>query len=113
MLGRLVDDTALVPAHWPLEVVNTLVMAERRLGVRPPESDAFLDLLGQLDIQVDSAPIVPSSLLKLCRECSLTSYDAAYLDLAFRLQVPWATLDRRLQVAADTLGITVLGRSPG
>ena len=112
ILDRLRDETALVPAHWPLEVVDTLATAERRARICPPDSDAFIALIADLDIQVDTTRIDAAGTLRVCRECGLTSYDAAYLDLAFRLQLPLATLDRRLQAAAETLGVPVLGRLP-
>jgi len=35
----------------------------------------------------------------------LTSYDAAYLELAVRLGIPLATLDRNLRAAADAEGV--------
>lgn len=40
----------------------------------------------------------------------LSSYDAAYLELAQRHQLPRASLNQDLRAAAATLGITVLGR---
>jgi predicted nucleic acid-binding protein len=40
---------------------------------------------------------------------ALSSYDAAYLELAQRYQLPLASLDQDLRAAAATLGITVLG----
>jgi predicted nucleic acid-binding protein len=38
----------------------------------------------------------------------LTSYDAAYLELAIRLQLPLATLDTELIRACKTAGVAVL-----
>jgi predicted nucleic acid-binding protein len=40
----------------------------------------------------------------------LTSYDAAYLDLVLRQQVPLASLDDALRQAAKSLGLQVLGK---
>jgi predicted nucleic acid-binding protein len=40
------------------------------------------------------------SLLRLAREYRLTVYDAAYLELALRHDIPQATLDRELAGAA-------------
>ncbi|MEX0978014.1 MAG: type II toxin-antitoxin system VapC family toxin, partial [Pirellulales bacterium] len=49
-------------------------------------------------------------LLPICRTHHLTSYDAVYLDLALRRQLPLATLDEPLRKAAKKLGVKLLGR---
>lgn len=38
----------------------------------------------------------------------ITSYDAAYLELALRMGLPLTTKDRALRTAANKLGVTVL-----
>jgi predicted nucleic acid-binding protein len=45
----------------------------------------------------------------LCRAHRLTSYDALYLDLAVRRDLPLATLDTDLRKAAGKLGVKLLG----
>jgi predicted nucleic acid-binding protein len=45
----------------------------------------------------------------LAEGCGLTLYDAAYLELAQRLNLPLATLDQELRAAAASLGVTLLG----
>jgi predicted nucleic acid-binding protein len=49
-----------------------------------------------------------SVITDLARSERLTAYDAAYLELALRLGLPLATLDRDLAVAARRRGVTVL-----
>ena len=44
----------------------------------------------------------------LASELSLTSYDAAYLELAQRKTFALATKDKALRKAAETLGVKVL-----
>jgi predicted nucleic acid-binding protein len=109
---RLITEAAIVPAHWQLEVVNVLVMAEKRNRISAQDADGFLLLLRGLDIQTDSetATRVFDHVLPLCRTHSLTSYDAAYLDLAIRLQLPLASLDEALRRAASSAGIQLLGK---
>jgi len=109
--GRLVAETALVPAHWFLEVANVLAMAEKRDRITAADSTEFLRLLGMLDIEVDdeASGRAFDHLLPLCRSHRLTSYDAAYLDLALRRRLPLATLDDELRATAENLGIAVLG----
>jgi predicted nucleic acid-binding protein len=111
VLDRLERETALVPSHWFLEVANVLVMAEKRKRITAAKSTEFLTLLGTLDIETDAETPARAfaHLLPLCRNHRLTSYDAAYLELAVRRQLPLASLDSDLCAAAAELGITVLG----
>jgi len=112
VLDRLERETALVPAHWFLEVTNVLAMAEKRQRITPVASHEFLTLLGTLDIEVDdhATSHAFTQLLPLCRTHRLTSYDAAYLELASRRQLPLASLDDALCASARTLGMPVLGK---
>jgi predicted nucleic acid-binding protein len=109
---RLVAEAAVVPGHWFLEVTNVLAMAERRQKISPDDSSQFLRLISFLDIQVDDefSRRAFDYLLPLCRAHSLTSYDAAYLDLALRRDLPLATLDDALRAAAANLGVPILGK---
>jgi predicted nucleic acid-binding protein len=45
--------------------------------------------------------------LAVAREYGLTMYDASYLELARRSDLPLATIDRRLEAAARRSGITI------
>ncbi len=109
---RLEKEAALVPAHWFLEVINVLATAEKHKRITAATSAEFLALLETMDIQVDeeTASRAFAHLLPLCRHHGLTSYDAAYLDLALRRRLPLASLDDDLRSAAEQLGLEVLGR---
>jgi predicted nucleic acid-binding protein len=61
-----------------------------------------------LPINIDPTPPQPANLLSLALRFGLTSYDAAYLELALRLQLPVATRDAELAEAAWASGIGVL-----
>lgn len=109
---RLERETALVPAHWFLEVTNVLAMAEKRKRISPAKTAAFLELLAEMDIEVDEEATRRAfeHLLPLCRSIGLTAYDAVYLDLALRRGLPLASLDDDLCAAARQLGIEILGK---
>jgi predicted nucleic acid-binding protein len=109
---RLERETALVPAHWFLEVTNVLAMAEKRKRISPAKTAAFLGLLAEMDIEVDEEATRRAfeHLLPLCRSIGLTAYDAVYLDLALRRGLPLASLDDDLCAAARQLGIEILGK---
>ena len=109
---RMVAEAAIVPAHWFLEVANVLAMAEKRNRISAADSTQFLQLLASLQIELDDRfpARVFDHVLPLCRSHQLTSYDAAYLDLALRTQLPLASLDDKLHIAAMNLGVQVLGK---
>jgi predicted nucleic acid-binding protein len=111
LLNRLATETALVPGWWFIEITNVLAMTERRGRITPAQSDAFIADLGKLGIERDDeAPDRAfTHLLALCRTHRLTSYDAVYLDLAVRRNLPLATLNEHLRKPAKKLGVRLLG----
>lgn len=112
LLDRLENESVLVPALWFLEVTNVLAMAEKRKRITAARSSEFLSLVETFDIEIDheSANRAFAQLLPLCRAHGLTSYDAVYLDLATRRQLPLASLDDDLRRGAKTLGVKLLGK---
>ena len=100
---------ALCPPHWPLEVANSLLVAERRKLTQPSKTSQFMSLLSQLLIMVKPGDAGSgNSLLLLGREQGLTVYDAAYLELALRKGLALATLDEPLRKAVKQAGGKVL-----
>jgi predicted nucleic acid-binding protein len=110
VLDRLREDEAVVPAIWPLEVANVLLVAERRGRLTEAQASRFLGLLTQLPIEVDDAPREVAAVVAAGRRHELSSYDASYLVLAERLGASLATLDRRLAKAAERAGVGLLVR---
>lgn len=108
VLDRLGTDAAVVPAVWPLEVANVLLVAERRGRLSEAQSSRFAGLLAQLPIDVDDHPADIDALAALGRRHELSSYDASYLALAQRVGAGLATLDRRLGGAATRAGVELL-----
>jgi len=108
VLDRLRDDHAAVPAIWPLEVANVLLVAERRGRLSEAQTSRFLELLAQLPINVDNSPTDMAGIVATGRRHTLSSYDAAYLLLAERLGATLATLDKPLAKAARKAGVQLL-----
>jgi predicted nucleic acid-binding protein len=111
VLDRLREDEAVVPAIWPLEVANVLLVAERRGRLTEAQVSRFLGLLTQLPIEVDDAPRELAGIVAAGRRHELSSYDASYLVLAERLGASLATLDGRLSKAAERAGVELLVRA--
>lgn len=105
---RLIADEAIVPAIWWFEVRNLLVINERRGRIDAAATARFTADLARLPIRIDRAPD-SETVLALARAHRLTAYDAAYLELARRLDAPLATLDRALAGAARAAGMPLLG----
>jgi predicted nucleic acid-binding protein len=102
VLAALATNSAVVPALWFLEIVNVLLVGERRGRLRPEDSRRFLEQLGDLPISMDAAIPDAVDLLALGRTHGLSAYDATYLHLAMRERLPIATRDRSLRAAART-----------
>jgi predicted nucleic acid-binding protein len=102
---------ATAPAHWPLEVANALLMAERRQRINAAFRNAALRDLAALPIVLDTETSARAwhETLTLAEGYRLTAYDAAYLELAQRRALPLATLDAELRVAAHATGVMLLG----
>ena len=111
VLERVVEQGAVVPAIWRLEVANALQSGLRRGRVDAAFRDATLSDLGQLDIvsEPDTDSHAWAETLQLADRFRLTLYDAAYMELAQRRHLPLATLDRELRMAAKALGTVLLG----
>jgi predicted nucleic acid-binding protein len=100
---------AHVPALWPLEVANVLLVGERRKWITRADASQFLAVLGAFPITVDEETTGRAwgDTLDVARSQGLSVYDAAYLELAMRRGLPLATLDAALRAAAEAFGITL------
>ena len=92
----------VVPALWPVEVANALLVLERRGKLTGEERHAALGALLDLNCEIDHemAALALTRLSQLAEELKLSVYDAAYLELALRLKVPMACKDGPLREAA-------------
>jgi predicted nucleic acid-binding protein len=104
---RLKNEIGLVPHIWWYEIRNLLVISERRQRLRVSDTAVFLDLLSAHPIQIDQVED-QDSIFQLARQYRLSFYDAAYLAVALRHQIPLATLDKDLEAAAVAAGVTML-----
>ncbi len=110
ILALMTDATAFVPEIWSLEVVNTLLVAERRNRMTIEQSEQAIKLLQSLPIVIDTLTSSQAfqGTFKLGREHNLASYDAAYLELALRKNLPLATNDNRLIEAAKRCQVRLM-----
>ena len=111
LLTQITSAGAIAPALWPLEVLNALTMAERRKRLDAAQRQRLAGFLHNLPITLDheTAAQAWTVTAHLAERFRLTVYDAAYLELAQRLNLPLATLDLELRAAASALGVALLG----
>jgi len=107
VLRSLAKKQAIVPAIFPPEVANGLLMGERRKRSTEADSAKWLQSLASLPIDVDfrQAPETFASVVPLARAHGMTSYDASYIELALRRSIPLATMEPKLRACAKVLGV--------
>ena len=103
----LLTDPVVAPALWWLEMTNLLRTGCRRRTINAVGAYGFIKTLEALPIRIESLECNASELLGLALRHDLSAYDATYLDLALRLQLPLATQDAALREAALAAGVGV------
>lgn len=108
---RVKADGAWIPVLWRWEVANALQMNVRRGRHNAEFRDAALANLAWFPIHVDAQaePEAWLGALQIAARHGLTVYDASYLEIAQRRNIPLATLDRQLRAAAADEGVELLG----
>jgi len=106
----LLTESAIVPVLWPVEVGNVLLVALRRGRITEDDRARIReDLLAlPIDIEPVSCDRVWDAVLSVANESNLSVYDAMYLELALRLKLPLATLDKSLAAAGKAAGVEVI-----
>jgi predicted nucleic acid-binding protein len=98
---RLGNATLVAPALLPFEVANVCLKKMRRHPDRRDELVAALAVQNRMAIE--TVDVDHGATLLLAEQTGLTTYDAAYLWLARRLDAALVTLDKQL-AAADAGG---------
>jgi predicted nucleic acid-binding protein len=109
VLLSLTNAEAHVPDLWRLEATNVLLSAERRGELMAAELEGFISQLESLPIIIDpqTSNQAFSRTLALAKAYKLSSYDAAYLEIAVREGLPLATLDKDLRRAAKKAEVEI------
>jgi predicted nucleic acid-binding protein len=101
---------ALVPALWCDELANVLLTVERARRISAAVVSTWTDYFLALPMIIHPASIEQSltEIRPLAQAHGLSAYDASYLHLAMREQVPLATFDRQLIKVAPKVGVKLL-----
>ena len=110
MLAAIGDGATLeVPALWPLEVANALLVLVRRRKLTEAERQVALGWLRGLRLRFDHemTALAFSRLSELAAAHQLSVYDAAYLELALRRRLVLGCKDGPLRTAATHAGVSL------
>ena len=93
-----------------MEMANGLATAQRRKRLTATQRARLAGLVQALPVRVDpgSAMLTWGAVAVLAERYELSAYDAAYLELAVRLALPLASLDKRLRAAAVSAGVALV-----
>jgi predicted nucleic acid-binding protein len=96
-----------VPDLWAYEMLNLLLSACRRGRIDIDRMEQAVNLVQRIPVSYydHQAPLLANRVIRLAVRFSLSAYDAAYLELADRLQCPLRSLDKNLTAAASSLGL--------
>lgn len=104
VLSSLNITNAIVPKLWYIEIVNVLLMAQKKGRINDNGIFHFLSLLEKLPIISDETNVTMVDLVMLSQKYQLTSYDGCYLNLCLQYNLPLATLDKKLISAVQEAG---------
>lgn len=112
LVEALVGPGMAAPAHWRIEVANMLWTAVRRGRLNPTERSAAVQTIkaAVLDFDTTTDQRLYDASWSLAEAHGLTIYDAAYLELAIRRDLPLATHDKNLMAAASKASVPLFGR---
>jgi predicted nucleic acid-binding protein len=110
LCDRLTNDVGLVPPVWPLEIGNVLLVAIKRGRLTVRDVHQLITELRALPLEIDAASTDRAfeETLAIAQKYDLTTYDASYLELAKRREIPLASLDTKLRKACLSAKITLL-----
>ena len=92
------------------EIANIFNNLIRRKRYSHDEVAQFFPLLTAIRLTTDfeTGSIYSKKIFSMCRDFNLSSYDAAYLELAERKNATLCTLDENLRAAAKKYGVAVI-----
>lgn len=109
LLKRVEKITVYVPSLWVYELTNVLFVAEKKGRIKKVDTISFLNFIKFLPINIENSSydIVTKDALAISREHNITIYDASYIELAIRKNLPIASFDKELVNISKKIGIIV------
>lgn len=109
VVGALIRTAAIVPESWMVDLADAVVEAEQQGLITSAQATAHLAVLSAYPIFIDhkTHSLAWSDILALARRHGISARDAAYLELALRLNLPLATTDATLIRVAGAAGVSI------
>ncbi len=108
-MAQVAASRMLVPTIWPYEVANAFRNAVRRKRVRESDITGVCTRIEGLQFEAVGTPDAGVRQRYFAAAAhALTSYDAAYVELAAQRRCPLATLDESLARVARHAGLNVV-----
>ncbi|MEO6913817.1 MAG: type II toxin-antitoxin system VapC family toxin [Candidatus Baltobacteraceae bacterium] len=103
----VLEKGATVPPLWRWEIRNALLVAHRRGRISNAQISELLEDLTGMPIRIDLASLetTDEAELAFAERYQLSVYDAAYLELAWRMRRHLMTRDKQLIPAARDLNL--------
>ncbi|MGH8306683.1 MAG: type II toxin-antitoxin system VapC family toxin [Gammaproteobacteria bacterium] len=108
VLDELGRSEVWLPALWMLEFPNALIVAVKRGRISDGWRCDVLQRATLLPLKVDAEQVPLERISNIATRFNITTYDAAYLELAMRRKLKLATLDKALVTAANSANHPVL-----
>jgi predicted nucleic acid-binding protein len=102
-------DQASAPLLWRAELASVLLRSHRRGDISEARALQALADAEQLPIALFDIQLTGTDIFRLGRRYRLSGYDAVYVELARRLDLPIASADRGIRSAAARHGISIFG----
>jgi predicted nucleic acid-binding protein len=105
VLARAGSEVLHAPTLLQIELASALVKLAHRRKITPAAIGDILAEFEALDLVTDRTPPTARTIASMCRRYALSAYDAAYFELAMRLELPLAAKDGPLVEAARKVGM--------
>lgn len=109
LLQILAESQLVEPAHWSIEIVSLVTKAARQNRLTAEERAEARDMIATFIRAADvEALSYPMTAFDLSVRHHISAYDAGYLDLAIRRDLPLLTDDGGLRSAAERAGVELV-----
>jgi len=106
---RLLESSGANTLHtcfiWPAEFANVATVMVKRGILTDALGTQMVQMADTLNLAVDPQACDLGALYQISRRYGLSAYDASYLELAMRMNLPLATRDVALMNASQSLGL--------